>query len=212
MILKQISINKLPYLFLLFGSLIFGVYLVISFSRIGEYPLVISSSPNDANISLDNKQLKSGKAYFFKPGVYSVSISKSGYKTKQTSLTIKGGENSFNFVLDFDSSETENYYNKNPEKQSQRESVGAKQASESGLLLEEKHPILKLLPYSSLDTYSFSVDYGFSDDGGVFLVISDAGPEGRKEAISWLQNRGVSISEYDLRFDSFSSLWKESSR
>lgn len=201
--LSNISIRQKMWLIL--GGFIFIVIIVsiIALQRIGKTEVNIEVIPGDAKVLINKKEAGSG-THYLKPGEYTFSATKPGFKEYSVKLTISNETENIGLVPEPNSQEAYDWLKENPDIQQDRESIGGEMSSRVGQEVEDTTPIIKDLPY--IDEYApFAIDYGSdkSNANSSFLIISDSTPVGRVAALSWMADNGYDPTDFNIRFDDF---------
>ena len=192
---------------IILASTLVGLFVLYSLGtmvlRGGETKVVITVIPGDATVFIDGKQSKDG-THYMKPGEYTFSAKKDGFKEDTLKVNVEDQEVEVGLIPSADSEEAEALFSQNEDLQAQREAIGAKRASKSGLSREDVTPLIALLPVTEING-PFTLDYGPSEtrDNGVFIEVSDSSPGGRKNAQKWMKERGMDPTDLEIRYTDF---------
>lgn len=169
--------------------------------------------PDDATVKLDGAETKE-RSFALTPGSYRFEASKDGFEPSVQFVEVPEPDTEIEVGLTPNpiSKEANEWLEKNPEIQMQREALGGLNAGRSGAERERQTPLLVDLPYDQFGRYEgrigpFSVDYGPTEDrqNGVFILISNSSPNGRKNALEWIQDQGTNPADIELVYDDFNN-------
>lgn len=179
--------------------------LALSVSRNGETRVAIHVIPDDSQVLLNDQSIKPG-THYLRPDRYTFIAKKAGFKDDAQTVTVKAEVVDVNLIPEPDSYEARQYLADNPDVQAAREAIGGQRANQKGLQLEQKTPLIKLLPYTDISG-PFSIDYGPSDKqkDGIVIVVSNSSADGRVNAIKWIKQQGYNPADMEIRFEDFNN-------
>lgn len=201
---NTIRLSRLKLLVGLFFVIVFSGWAMTQISRSGETKVVVHIIPEDAQVTMNGKPASGGPLYL-KPGEYTFSASKNGFKTDTQKLTVGSEAQEVGLLPEPESAEAKEWLEKNPRIQQARESYGGLNANREGQEVQNQTPILEFLPVTLVEDGPFSIDYGKTTkrEKGVFLEISDSSPEGREKAISWIRDHQQDPTDLEIRYVDF---------
>lgn len=183
----------------------FVIYSIITgISRIGKTRIDITVIPEDAKVTINNSETSAGSKYV-KPGTYVFTAAKAGFKTYTYEITIKKERTQVGLVPDPESEEAISWLIDNPDIQLEREAIGGTNAMSKGEEIENNTPIIASLPFTSV-TGPFTIDYGYTElrKNGIFLLIRNSSPDGRKNALQWIrEQQNIDPTDLEIRFSDF---------
>lgn len=185
---------------------IYLVYLaVLGISRSGKVELDIQVLPDDATVYIDEERVESGKNYV-EPGMYTVRASRDGFE--DDSVTVEAlDEPVVAALLPTPVSDEAIEWANDPENALARESLGGLRANIRGETIRENNPLINVLPHVDVGG-PFVIDYGYYGDEGTtetYIDIARSTPDGRKRALSWIEDKGYSVVDFDIRFSDYMS-------
>jgi len=203
------SYNKRNLVIGLVAAVLIVIFLFSLIANSGKTAVTVEVIPNDANLTMNGKTVKPGTLRL-SPGEYTVEAAKDGFETDTYTVTV-GDENlEVGLIPTPVSDEALAWLNENPEIQLRREELGGQRAAQRGLAFEAETPLLTQLPHNSILPYKgeygpFSVDYGPSRERefGIFLLISNSSPDGRRNALEWIRDQGYDPTDFEIVYDDF---------
>lgn len=184
--------------------IIFVLYQIVLFiSRLGETKVEITVVPYDSVVSVNNEPIE-GRTIYLGQGNYTFSAQKDGWSSDEQSIDVGKDTVQVGLIPEPSSEQTKQYLKDNPDIQLQREAIGGLRANLKGQKIQNQNPLVEFLPYSQ-ESPPFSIDYGPSKErkGDVFLLISDATPNGRQAALDWIRLQGVDPTDLEIFFSDF---------
>jgi len=175
-----------------------GIYNSIMHS--GKIGVEIQAVPGDAQISLNGKQVSSGKIYL-KAGTYTFTATKQGFDKSTADLDVSSSHHYVGLLLNPVSDEAKKWATDN---QARYEKVGSQMADVRATVVEKENPLLAKLPY--IDVMGpFSIDYTFSSEGSStpYIIIKNSTSAGRVRALQWIRNQGVDLADLTIQFNDF---------
>lgn len=161
--------------------------------------LTLEFAPKSASALIGGIKAKQGTQRQL-PGTYDIVISKNGFKTKKITVTLKKGDNGYTgVVLESDSPDTKDWFDKHPDDQKLAEKISSRNYdAESDKA--SKIPILADLPFVGPGEY-FRIDYnGVTEKGQTSITITFIDEESKDEALQWMQTQGYKAADYDIAF------------
>ena len=199
--MRNIEKNKLIILAII-GILFITVVLYLSsifVNNLGKTPLVLSAFPNDMNITINGKAVKTGTIHLA-PGTYPLEAKKDGYDSFYKTLTVKETKQTVAIILTPNSEESFEYGRKNEAAYRKVLAQSEVAAAEAGKLFNERNPITKNLPYK---TFFYSVGYRMdrTDPSGNSIIIEIDAAEGyRQAAIYRIRQLGYDPTDFTINF------------
>lgn len=185
---------------------IYLVYLaVLGISRSGKVELDIQVLPDDATVYIDKERVESGKNYV-EPGTYIVRASMDGFEDDSVTVEVLD-EPVVAALLPTPVSDEAIEWANDPENALARESLGGLRANIRGETIRENNPLINVLPHVDVGG-PFVIDYGYYGDEGTtetYIDIARSTPDGRKRALSWIEDKGYSVVDLDIRFSDYMS-------
>lgn len=179
-----------------------GIWTAVDFvSHIGKLPVVISTAPSDAKITVDNRSYGNGTSWIV-PGKYAVTVEKDGFK-KDTETIIITGQKTQNVVavsLVPQSDQAKKWATDHQADYAKNQQYGGIEASANGEYFAKLHPIVDQLPFT--DPY-FKIGYTENRDQSVTLTISTPSPRYRFYAIEKLRKMGYDPTDFVIQFKDF---------
>lgn len=181
--------------------LIFYIYSYID--NLGKINVFIKVLPEDSVVYINNKKSNAGNNHL-KPGKYTIKASKDGFKDDSVTVYVESSELNIGLTPDPNSEEANKWLRDNPQIQEEREAIGGQMASLRGEYVEKQTPLINSLPYDDISA-PFSIDYGGSKNRsyGTFIVISNAVPQSRVEALNWIRQQGTSPTDIEIQYKDF---------
>lgn len=196
-------INR-KYLYIAIGIIGVGIVLLllIFIPRIGKIPVTIYSLPVDAHITVDDKRSSTGEQYL-SPGSYTFKATKKGWSSDTLEIEVSEDNSEVALILEPESDEARSE-SENTNNTDIREQLSSIRANSRGKTVNAKYPVLAKLPYSDT-TGPYKIDYGFlkEDAATPYILISYSTPNGRIEALQWLVEQKVDITETEIIFSDF---------
>jgi hypothetical protein len=171
--------------------------------RIGKERVFIEVIPTDAVIYIDGKKISSGDNYI-KKGTYGFSAKKEGFRDDIQIITIPKGGLDIGLIPEPKSTKAKKWLQDNPKIQDNREAIGGKMSELRGYFIENKTPIISVLPYYD-SIAPFSIDYGGSRSGeyGTLIIISNSIPQSRVEALKYIKQNGSNPTDLEIMYKDF---------
>ena len=190
------------------GIIIFTIFSVFTNSQ-KKTGLEITTIPKGTTIDINGVTYKPGFVKL-EPGTYKISISKNGYQTAESNVTVDAQDTPTQkyFSLTPVSKEARAESRKDTESIEKIEAEAGEQSAEAGKAFEAKYPIAKNLPFRSL---LYNIDYkrtGENKQDFVVLITADS-PINRGYAINQIKNWGLRPSDYEIEFRYISNPFKE---
>ncbi len=201
--LKRISPKQTLVLVVLLFILYIVYNLTLIGSRVGEVRTSIDVVPENATISVDGKQV-SNKTVYLKPGEYTFSASADGWSTDTQKVSVNTDQSRVVLLPEPQSEEIKKWLRDNPDVQHKREELGGQKFNTLGGEEVKNNPLIAVLPHTNVSP-PFSIDFGPSKlrKGKVFLIISDASPNGRSAALDWIRQNDEDPTDYEIVFSGF---------
>lgn len=182
-----------------------GIVAFIVATRPNTQPVAVSVVPSDAKITANGTEIKNGTAYL-KPGVYSIEVSRSGFKSEKTAILI-GDPNTASIdvaltpvsdsAIEWKKSHESLYYD--------YEGRAGEQAAQEGIAFTALNPITSKLPFENL-LYTIGYRADPSDDSGNSIIIEiDASRGYRNAAINEIRNLGYDPTTFKINFRDYES-------
>jgi len=197
--------NKFARLVIILAVFVFVYFMFVRLSRVGETKVSVQVIPNDSIVLMNGQRIKPGVVYL-KPGNYRFEAERSGFTKDQLDVTVSGQATDVALIPAPNSPEANAFLERNPALQAARESIGGARANANGLKIENKTPLVRLLPYSDING-PFTIDYGPSPvrKNDIFLLVSDSSPRGRENALRWIKQQGYDPTDLEIRFSDFNN-------
>jgi|GEM_PF-5143198 len=200
-----ITPRQIAVLLILIGvaTLVFVVYVL--FSRVGKNEVEISVVPIDSIVTIGDQTLQDG-THYLTPGRYNTTTEREGFKTDVRPIEITPETDRIAFAIRPKNKLGEDYLKDNPDEDLRYEAAGGIDSQSEGKARTEAFPVLKKLPFISPDK-QYAIDYGTTPDldNGAFVLIGNSSTRGRAEAVAWLKDNSVDISNFDIRYDDYVS-------
>lgn len=199
-----LQIQRKHLLWLVFGFIALSVlyYLIVVYPRVGKVAVLIQVYPDDASVYIDDSKSHSGTIYL-RPGSYSFAAKKDGWYDVNLTQDISEKNNQVGLVPDPKSTENRSLIN-TPSITAQREALAGVAATAHGEDLRSNNPIIDKLPYSDISG-PFKIDFGYNRDNHneLYLIVSYSTPDGRQNALKWLEKNSVDLSKREVIFEDF---------
>ena len=203
------SLSQRHLLFLSVGVFIIGIVIIIiaAIFNASRVTLTVYTSPIKATVTVNNKthiNKQTGSTYSLPEGEYEVVVSRDGFESNTTKITVKKGEDEpvLKIALTAVSDEAKALLETEDEAYN-REFIVTSSAIEKSEEKMESNPILLELPY--YDTY-FSVSQGVSEknpsDASAFAlyvrVYDRYKNRGESAFLSYMNSKGYSVDDYEI--------------
>ncbi len=169
--------------------------------RQGKAAITFHIMPDDADLVINNKKVKSGSTTYLDEGDYTYTVSRSGFEQQQRDLKVDSTTELSQFVMLVPNSEEgTKWLNDNQRKTTQFENLAGQAAVDRGVAVSKKNPIVDDLPLRNL---LFVIGYknDSSDPSGNSIIVTIRAPEQyRQDAISRIAKLGHRISDYKYEF------------
>lgn len=203
---KLDRVSAVIYFFVLLMTALF-IYLAYRYiAHYGQYRVSFVSGPRDASLKLNGKELSSRHLYLA-AGNYQLTVSQSPFADKSRQISVgPDAPDTFYITVDASSDNNQYYLRNHPDIEADMEEVGGLEANQLGALSTDNNPLISQLPYIA-PNYDFRVDYGNSNrqksPTAVAYYISAATEATRKEAVDWLKQKGIDVSQQEIIFSDF---------
>lgn len=201
--MKYITPKTIIITFIITFALVIVTILAIFIPRAGKVAVEIQAVPKNTTITIDGAQVKAGIIYLA-PGEYTIKGTAEGYAEDQEYVVVGDEEVLVGILPEPVSEEAQKYISENTDVQADREALAGINANRNGSQIRTANPIIEKLPY--IDPKSlYAIDYGITNEtpSHFFILIGNSSPEGRANALKWLQQQNVDISTTDIRYDDF---------
>ena len=175
------------------------------FLHTGKQKVDILTVPTDSKISTPFGNLKQGINYL-PYGQYNFTISRDGFKNITTPVTVTKELSRLPLAILPENEIGDKYLEDNPEETTRYEVMGAAQSQKVSVEARERYPVVMQLPHRSLKD-NFTINYGVDETSSqlVYFVIGKSSTKGRLSAVAWLKEKGIDISNADIRYGEFTS-------
>jgi hypothetical protein len=199
------TLRKILLLALIPATLLVVYTVGMAVGHAGKTKVELLVIPRDSVVTV-NGQTYTNRTLYLKPGTYTFTARRDGFDDKSRTADISGGHRQISLLAAPNSPTGNEYMNAHPDEERIRETVGSKEANDTGLALQKKTPIIALLPYIDING-PFSLDYGPSQTqkNGSFILVSDSSPEGRVNALKWIKSRGYDPTDLEIHFGDFTN-------
>jgi hypothetical protein len=161
--------------------------------------------PNDAQITIDGKNIGKSREISLKPGRHNLVAKRSGFEDYKTSFSTKVGQTlPLTIHMNYNSSVGYNYLESNQDQQLQLEAQTGQYIDQQNKIIRSDNPIISLLPVTDP---RFTIDYGVSQKhpntaGALAIYINTYSPDGRQAALGWIKAQGFDTSTMEIIFTS----------
>jgi hypothetical protein len=164
-------------------------------------------APESAQVLIGGNHF-SNKTHKIKPGEYDVSVTKNGFESYNTKLTIKAGETTQLKVFLLPSDGSYDWYNKHPEDALLLDPIKDYNYTKNLDELKKHNPIINILPiqvseYS--DNYSkyteFKINYKQSDSEKIIVTIDDVTGNNKDKALDMIRTKGFNPNDYTIEYN-----------
>ncbi len=189
-------------IWILFISVIaWAVWIYVS--RIGKLPLVVSTVPSNASVSIGGQNYGNGTQWLL-PGSYAVKVEKDGFSPRQETIivSVKKDQNVLAVSLDPQSNTAKQWVSEHQSDYMNNEQYGSIQANTDGKYFTDLNPITTKLPYT--DPY-FTIGYSANNDQTVTLNVTTPSPRYRFYAVEKIRSLGYDPTNFKIEFKDFHS-------
>lgn len=196
--------------------IIFGILLVVGFGALKFYEywrtknyaaLIVNASPVDMIMKEGDKEFKSPKKIYFKPGDYTLHFSRENFTNDSRTVTLqKGQSTTLNVPLYPTNQAGQDYLDNSLQARQQAEFVGGLRQDELTDEFVKNNPIVRVLPVTRRD---FIVDYSSTQGDGkwdIRIRVTHAGKIGKKNAEQWFADNGYTLSDYNVSYIDLSKI------
>ena len=176
------------------------VGIIVAIVRGNRAMVTVTVAPSTATVKIGDDTYAPTGVYEMWAGEYAVEISAEGFTTKTGKLKVMGGEATEVAAYLDPTAENADYYERNPQEGLIVGDIKSNRAATEFFDLKAKWKILDYVPYY---TFKYGIDYedGCAElEGGICVVIK-AGFSYRDFAVGYLQNTGVELGEYVVKYD-----------
>jgi hypothetical protein len=182
-----------------------GMVAFIVATKPNMQPVVVNVVPSDAKVTANGTELKNGTAYLT-PGVYSIEVSRGGFKTEKTTILV-GDPNTASIdvaltpvsdsAIEWKKSHDSLYYD--------YEGRVGERAAQEGVAFTALNPITSKLPFENL-LYTIGYRADPSDSSGNSIIVEiDASRGYRNAAINEIRNLGYDPTMFKINFRDYES-------
>ena len=187
---------------------VFGSFIVLCIvmatvtyvTRIGKTGLTVSAVPYDSSVTINGNVVGSGTTWLT-PGSYKITVQKPGFQSREKTVNVPT-QDTVAMALTPQSTEAKKWAAIHENEYENNQYYGAIEASQAGKAFEEKHPIVRALPYN--DPY-FQIDYKRNTDDTITLTIATPSPRYRYYALKKIIDYGYKPADFKLEFSDFSN-------
>jgi hypothetical protein len=190
--------TKLAALFLILIASVGGIFGINMYlNRDKTATLTIEFAPMSSEMTINGQKSKAGKRKYI-PGTYEVVVSKTGFATKKSKVTIsKGTPQYVGLVLESNSKDTQNWFSTHPKDEKLAEkitSLNFDQKSDEALDI----PIVAKLPFVGPGEL-YRIDFtSLSSTKRAIITISYKDEDSKADALNWITNQGFKLADYDI--------------
>lgn len=165
----------------------------------------------DTNITINGKGVTEGTTEL-EPGAYTVTASRSGFKTESRTVTLTEGDRiTIGFILTSNSPETADYYEKNPSEARKAEGITGQKSEATASAKVHALPLLKRLPREERGRYL--ITYGQSlkkpDDPAAAVIYIEYKDEAAKTtAENWIRYQGYDPKNLEIQYKLNPARWQ----
>lgn len=187
--------------FILICVLFFVFY---TLPRIGKIPVNVLVNPSDSDVYIDGDK-NNNKTVYLRPGEHSFTAKKPGWADNTVKISVSEENSNVGLLPTPNSQEAEDELG-DQNNIRVREGIAGTAANARGLELRGVNPIINKLPYSEV-AGPFKIDYGFneSDNKTAYILVTVSTPDGRVNALKWLDKNGVDITRTEIVFSDFTN-------
>lgn len=171
-------------------------------SHIGKVPVVVSTVPGDASVSLDGNRIGGGTQWII-PGTYKVTVKKDGFAEQARKIIIspEKAQNVLALALKPQSDDAKKWAKEHADDYKKNEEFGAIEARNNGDFFSKRNPITTKLPYT--DPY-FKIGYVTDpNDLSIKLTIETPSPRYRFYAVEKIRSMGYDPTDFEIMFKDF---------
>jgi hypothetical protein len=188
----------------LFGVL--GIGLILrSVSEVGarDTSLTVKVAPRDSSVTLNGKSYKNG-TYKIKAGEYNLSITREGFTSINTKVTLEGDNASVAYILESNSPSTANWYENNQEDTAIAEGIHGDEYEATISAQKESAPIIDQLPFIG-PGFEYRIDYGPDDKDNkkVIIYVSANSEDAKKNALQWIKDQGTDPGKLNIVYEAY---------
>jgi len=166
-----------------------------------ESRLTVTSIPNDLTLTLDGHQIPASGEVKVKAGEHTLVGERKGFQSHTTTFKAQdGGPMSTKMYLYADSDDGREWTKNHPEQEQELEAEAGRRYDETQQRLEEKYPILNVLPYIG-PGFKASYTQSKSDPSNpeaISIKIKLFGSDGRDKALEWITANGWDPNTLDI--------------
>jgi hypothetical protein len=174
---------------------------VLYFSRVNTIPVQVYVVPNDATVTVGDKNYRHNSTAYLSPGVYIVRASKDDFISQKQELNISSEDTPtiINIALIPLSDEAKQWYEANQDQYLQAEGREGDIASEAGLSFSEKNPITNGLPIQkTIYSIGYKLDPDKNEDAIILTIHTSEGYF--EAALDEIRSRGYDPSDFKIEF------------
>lgn len=199
---KTIGIITISLLVIIIGI---SVYFIIENMK-RSVSLRFLIAPSSATITLDNQSFENSNFYKYYPGDYHLTISRDGFKTYETDITLLPDDTlEFTYSLDILPG-NEDFYQTHPGEAYALETIWANQMIVDSSIVSEKYPLLSVLPinveyYIQNSRYvHYTISFRINNPEDVTILISDYSGGSHDFALDRIRTEGYNPDDYTIEY------------
>lgn len=166
-------------------------------SKSGKVKMDFLLAPSKANVTVNGKIV--GKTVYEKPGTYKVSVSRDGYNTYNTEVTLDKNEPEKTVAIGLvpRTLEAQREISKFEADYKRVQVQSSKKVNQAGQAQQDKYPIMASLPYRSS---IYNIEYGKTDKQEFVIQVFAKTPATRQIALAKIRDWGYDPSNYTIQF------------
>lgn len=158
-------------------------------SRVYTASVEADYTPLSSTALLDGHRVRVG-THKVRPGKHSLVVSKEGFLTQTSSVSVKKGENGYiGIVLEPTTPKTANWYKEHSEDQRSAERISGKLTDMNASKALSLEPFIKELPFIG-PGFSYQIGVGAISNGRPTIVIHAQSDEALADAKQWIRSMG----------------------
>ena len=167
-------------------------------------------APSSATITLDNQSFKSGSYYNYYPGEYHLTISREGFATYESDITLLEGDTfELSYALDILPG-NEDFYQTHPDEGYALETIWTDEMIVGSSIVEENNPLLSILPIN-VEYYiqgaryvHYQISFRIDNPENVVIGINDYSGGNQDLALDRIRSEGYDPEDYVIEYQDLS--------
>lgn len=193
----SIRTKRIVLLVVVMLFVLIAVFVISAKSKTGKVRLEFILAPSKAFVTLNGKKV--AKTSYQKPGNYKVNVSREGYKTYNTEVTLdkNNPETVVAIGLVPQTLEAQREADQYESDYKKVQAQSSKKVNEAGQAMQDKYPIMASLPYRSS---IYNIEYGKTDKQEFVIQVFAKTPVTRQVALAKIRDWGYDPTNYTIQF------------